>query len=272
MEAAPRPVVAFAGTARQQTPSVESVGIGTPPSPARTAYAIEPGLYDNLVTSIWLDWRNLRTCPELVKADRKVVLQAIQKSSGEALQYAAKELQADREVVYEAVQYNGFLLQYAAEDLRADRNFVMKLCEVDGRALKYASAEIKDDREVVLTAVQRHGQALSDASDRLLGDYELLLAATEKDMSSSKPRPRSLDRPETSEQRVIDEDIERYKAAEKDARRPWTVKEVGLTPPRESSDYDSLLASFGKLGEELREMKAETDKRDAKFDFLRRTC
>lgn len=245
--------------------------VDTPPSTARLALAAEPGLYDNLVTSIWLDWRNLQGCPEVVRADRQVVREAMKASKGEAIQYAAEELRADRDMVLEAAGHNGLLLQYASEELRADKAFVLQLCELDGRALKYVSAELRNDREVVLTAVRQHGAALSDASDELLGDYELLLAATEKDMVAFRPKPPPEHRRVTGETRVMNEDIERYKAAEADARKPVAAQDHGELPALRS-DYDVLLESFGRLAKDLNVLKVETDRRDAKFDYLSKTC
>ena len=53
-----------------------------------------------------------------------MVLGGVQKS-GYAIEYAAEELQADKEVVLAAVQQDGWVLQYAVEALRADKEIVL---------------------------------------------------------------------------------------------------------------------------------------------------
>ena len=53
-----------------------------------------------------------------------MVLAAVQQS-GRALNYAAEELQLDKETVLAAVQQDGWALQYAVEALRADKEIVL---------------------------------------------------------------------------------------------------------------------------------------------------
>ena len=44
-----------------------------------------------------------------------------------ALEYAAPELQADRDIVLQAVQLNEGTLAHAAPELQADRDFMLRL-------------------------------------------------------------------------------------------------------------------------------------------------
>ena len=79
---------------------------------------------------------------------------------GYALQYAAEELRADREVVLEAVRQCGDALQYAAEELRADREVVLEAVRQCGHALEHAAYELHADKEVVLEAVRTSGRSV----------------------------------------------------------------------------------------------------------------
>ena len=42
---------------------------------------------------------------------------------GQALQYAAESLRADREIVLEAVAQNGFALEYTSDEMKAGKQF-----------------------------------------------------------------------------------------------------------------------------------------------------
>ena len=90
-----------------------------------------------------------------LKNDKEFVLEAV-KSSGEALEYASKELQNDKEVVLEAIKSNGYdiALKYASEDLRGDKEVVMEAVKQCGEALEFASKELRGDKEVVLIALR----------------------------------------------------------------------------------------------------------------------
>ena len=100
---------------------------------------------------------------------------------GFALRWAAKPLQADREIVLAAVQQTGDALGWAAEPLQADREVVLAAVQQDGRALYYAaSADLRADVQVVLAAVKSAGEyALPEASAELQADSYLRRLAAE---------------------------------------------------------------------------------------------
>jgi hypothetical protein len=79
---------------------------------------------------------------------------------GEALRYACKSLQADREVVMAAVTRNGEALEYAAEALRADREVVLAAVRQNGLALGCADGALWANEEVMSAAVRQNGHAL----------------------------------------------------------------------------------------------------------------
>lgn len=115
-------------------------------------------------------------------SDREVVLAAVSKD-GSALEHAAKELQADREVVLRAVttSFLGTALRHADELLRADREIVLAAMGTSsGMALRYAAEELRADREIVLAAMSREGMALRFAAEEFWADREIVLAAVAK--------------------------------------------------------------------------------------------
>mmetsp|Transcript_108226 Transcript_108226/g.305985 ORF Transcript_108226/g.305985 Transcript_108226/m.305985 type:complete len:347 (+) Transcript_108226:1-1041(+) len=126
-----------------------------------------------------------RDAPRHIRADRRVVLKAVQ-VSGDTLEFATKKLQGDREVVITAVTSNwdGNALEYAAEDIRADRDVVVAAVLRTGDALEFAAESLRADREVVLTAVSANGIALRFASVALQGDRDVVLAAVRRDAAA----------------------------------------------------------------------------------------
>ena len=60
-----------------------------------------------------------------------------------------------------AVQRGGFALQYAAAELKADREIVLAAVKQDGKALGHAAAELTADREIVLAAVEHKARPFS---------------------------------------------------------------------------------------------------------------
>jgi hypothetical protein len=64
---------------------------------------------------------------------------------GNALQHAAAELQADKEIVATAVAQSGEALRHAAAELQADKGIVATAVANYGNALRYAAAELKRD-------------------------------------------------------------------------------------------------------------------------------
>ena len=127
----------------------------------------------------------LQFAADALRADREVVLAAV-RQNGQALEYAAPAFRADRDVVLTAVRQDelslihGSALQYAADALKADREVVLAAVRQHGDALEYAAEELRADREVVLAAVTQNGWALWYAADELKADKEVVLAAVEQ--------------------------------------------------------------------------------------------
>eukprot|EP00971_Amphidinium_carterae_P041499 814841-Amphidinium_carterae.1 len=87
-----------------------------------------------------------------------------------SLEFAAEELQGDREIVLVAVQDDGHALQYATEALRGDHKIVLAAVQKDGGALRYATEAVRADPEIVQAAVQEYEFAFRFAADCLLED------------------------------------------------------------------------------------------------------
>ncbi len=76
--------------------------------------------------------------------NKRVVMVAI-KRNGFALAHASKELKADREVILVAINSSrGHALRYASDELGNDKEFVLKAMSINFNAFGGASSELKD--------------------------------------------------------------------------------------------------------------------------------
>jgi len=153
------------------------------------------------LTKVKDSWTSLIEAPKEVRADREVVLAALQRN-GHVLRYASEELRRDREVVAEAIKQDGCSLQWALKELRADRDLALEAVKHNGLALghtanslrgdkelvgaaviqnfgalKFAAATLRADRDFILQVVRRNGKALRFADEALKDDREIVLAA-----------------------------------------------------------------------------------------------
>lgn len=115
-----------------------------------------------------------------LQANRKVVLAAVTKD-GSALQFAHLELQADQQVAFAAVTQHGAALQFAAMEMQSDRQVALAAVLQDGTALQFASKDLRADRQVVLAAVMQDGIALQFANTELRATRKVVLAAVAQD-------------------------------------------------------------------------------------------
>jgi len=119
-----------------------------------------------------------------LQADKEIVIEALRSKYNaplnffnQPLKYASKELQADKEIVMAAVKQYGGALGYASKELQADKEIVMAATYDRGEALQYASKELKADKEVVSWAIQQSSYAIKFASNKLLNNKNLVLEA-----------------------------------------------------------------------------------------------
>ena len=71
------------------------------------------------------------------------VLAAV-KQNGLALQFASREMKADRDVVLPAVQQNGMALQFASREMIAHCDIVLAAVQQNRYAFQFASSEIQE--------------------------------------------------------------------------------------------------------------------------------
>ena len=69
------------------------------------------------------------------------------------LAYASKRIQANKNIVLQAVALNGLALEFAAQELQNDREIVKEAIMQNGLALKFASETLQDDDELVIIAL-----------------------------------------------------------------------------------------------------------------------
>ena len=113
--------------------------------------------------------------------DKGYVINAIgQGAIGGAFKYAAKELRADKDVVFAAVTKYGYNLRYAADELKNDKAFILDAIKASCWTLRYVKDEFKADKEIVLAAVRRDGLALEYTSEDLKADKEVVFEALKR--------------------------------------------------------------------------------------------
>ena len=77
-----------------------------------------------------------------------------------ALEYAAADLNGDRDIVRAAVAQDGRALMHATQEIRRDRDIVLAVVAHDGSATEFVAQELKRDRDIGLAAVARDGHVL----------------------------------------------------------------------------------------------------------------
>lgn len=98
------------------------------------------------------------------------------KTNENEIKYSLKELQNNKEVLLEVLQYIGSALLFAPEELRNDKEVVLAAVQNHGNALLYASEELLNDKEIILEAVKQCGENIALASPELRNDKEVLAA------------------------------------------------------------------------------------------------
>lgn len=137
--------------------------------------------------------RGLNVASDELKNDPEVVLTAVQ-ACPTSLGAASAAMRANRAIVLAAVEANGIAgLKHCAAELRADREIVRAACKSmlgrgfvhrdrEGKtthdtALQHASDVLKNDKPLVLEAVHWHFMAFLHASETLKNDRDVIEAA-----------------------------------------------------------------------------------------------
>uniref|UniRef100_A0A7S2VLI5 DUF4116 domain-containing protein n=1 Tax=Zooxanthella nutricula TaxID=1333877 RepID=A0A7S2VLI5_9DINO len=130
----------------------------------------------------------LRCAARSMQADREIVLEAL-KASLDALDHADPVLFGDRGFMFEAVQQEGLALMYASDDLKADSALVLAAVKSNGHALSHAKGGLQANREIVLEAVRESANAIRCAADACRADRVVVLAALRQQRQQFRSLP-----------------------------------------------------------------------------------
>lgn len=112
-----------------------------------------------------------KTCQQF-SGDREIVLEAVRFEG--TLEVVSDELKNDREVILTAISSHGRDIQYAPQHFKNDREIVLKAVNQSWKAIEFVHDLFGNDREIVLCAVKQHYNALEYASDEFKNDIEIV--------------------------------------------------------------------------------------------------
>jgi len=137
-----------------------------------------------LLIALRQNWKVLENIPmgasKFAWESKACVIEVV-KQVPDKLEMASAELQADPDVVKEAVKRKGVTLRFADPGVRKDPDVVIEAVKQDGLALKFAHPALKEDRSIVEAAVRQNPKALALAADALRVDPDLLLISEVKE-------------------------------------------------------------------------------------------
>lgn len=126
---------------------------------------------DREIVKIAIEQRpsNFRYAGDEVKDDRNFILEILTSSLSivDVLAHSSQRIRADKEVVLEAVKFNGLFLLVASPDLKDDFDVVLLAVQDHGYNLKYASERIRSNKKIVLEAIRYNQEFINHASDEL---------------------------------------------------------------------------------------------------------
>eukprot|EP00439_Symbiodinium_sp_Y106_P028017 s3271_g3.t1 len=145
------------------------------------------------------DYKRLRKAPEELKADRDVVLAAMEQNV-QAFKFASDTLRADRDVAMRALAKDISLVDFIdmelwedrlsqlSMELKSHRQLTMKVLEQQGECLQHAPATLQADREIVLLAARHVSKKstwnlLGIIGAALHSDKEVVIACAENGCS-----------------------------------------------------------------------------------------
>jgi len=120
------------------------------------------------------DYKRLRKAPEELKADRDVVLAAIQQSP-QAFKFASDALRADKEVAMAAVSKDVSLVDFMSLDLWEDLDLMMVCVPRRPNMYRHLSHEMRMNRELTWRVCEVTGDFLRHVPLELARDRDLAL-------------------------------------------------------------------------------------------------
>ena len=120
-----------------------------------------------------------------MRADRDFVCQAIDVSDPSAFQHASNALTDDNEFVMTTLSavcgrspaLVGHILRHASERLKSDKDVVLKSVSYSGQSLEYAGKDLQADKDLVMCALAANGCCLQHVSEDLKADKDVILRA-----------------------------------------------------------------------------------------------
>eukprot|EP00439_Symbiodinium_sp_Y106_P069479 s226_g11.t4 len=146
------------------------------PEPLKFCPEVIRGEADVMLEALKVQPKFASDLPAKLLEEKKFVLSAVQ-GNWQVLEHLPSQYTKDREVVSAAVAQSPFSLRLAGMDLRGDRELVLECVRQSSGALRYAATELLGDAEVVLAAVRQDVQCLRQASETLRNDKDLMLEA-----------------------------------------------------------------------------------------------
>ncbi len=134
---------------------------------------------ERMLAEVRRDGRALRDADDAFKADREILLTAMQ-TWEYAFRYADATLKADRDILLAAILQDAHAFKFADAALRADPDVIRAAVRLSEYTWQYVDDVFKADPDVVKIAIQRNAHAFVTADDSLRTDREFVLAAVQK--------------------------------------------------------------------------------------------
>lgn len=134
-------------------------------------------IIDSLKESTAFNGRLTEFIADELRADREIMVMAMKKSGGMALEFASDELKNDIAFFLESPSLE-IAYEFASESIRSDREILLKILEKEKgwRALRDAPKKLRSDKDIVLKAIKIEPVALTFAVKKLHSDKDLIAA------------------------------------------------------------------------------------------------
>eukprot|EP00931_Biecheleriopsis_adriatica_P009082 TRINITY_DN110190_c0_g1_i1.p1 TRINITY_DN110190_c0_g1~~TRINITY_DN110190_c0_g1_i1.p1 ORF type:complete len:1307 (-),score=310.54 TRINITY_DN110190_c0_g1_i1:69-3989(-) len=123
-------------------------------------------------------WKIMLYGTQELQADRDVLLEAV-KQDYTAMPYASAFFD-DKDFMLQAVQKHGLSLKYGSEDIRADPDLAYAAVKASWRAIKNVAPKLRGSTRIVREAVRQSWQALEYASEELRDDRDIVSLAVKQ--------------------------------------------------------------------------------------------
>lgn len=122
------------------------------------------------------DYKRLRKAPEELKADRDVVLAAMEQNV-QAFKFASDALRADRDVAMRALEKDISLVNFIDMELWEDSELMEAVVPYRCSMYRQLSMEVKSHKELTMKVLEQQGECLQHAPAALQADREIVLLA-----------------------------------------------------------------------------------------------